>query len=263
MPLNFFSTFRSGPVTRNGTEKRDYLFGTRDDDILNGFGGNDFFFARRGKDTDNMGEGDDIAFLGRGDDIAKIGSGNDTVFGGRGFDTVIADGSVEDYLVATVGSRFWKHTELKKVAEDGTVLEVNKLYSVNAVQFDDFALFLDGRNNNAIARDDIAATDEDTALLINASALLANDKDLDGDEITVVSVSGTSAKGGVVALVDGVITYDPNGQFENLNDGDEATDTFSYTIDDGKGGTDTATVTVKITGVTAAPDVTARINDFH
>jgi len=49
------------------------------------------------------------------------------------------------------------------------------------------------------------------------------------------------------------VTYDPNGQFQSLADGETATDTFSYTISDGKGGTSTATVTVTIHGQTDLP----------
>jgi len=44
------------------------------------------------------------------------------------------------------------------------------------------------------------------------------------------------------------ITYNPNGQFENLGAGETATDTFNYTVSDGQGGMDTGTVTVNIIG---------------
>ena len=58
----------------------------------------------------------------------------------------------------------------------------------------------------------------------------------------------------MVSIVDGKIEYDPNGQFESLKAGETTTDTFTYTIDDGKGGTDTASVTVTITGENDAPN---------
>ncbi len=53
----------------------------------------------------------------------------------------------------------------------------------------------------------------------------------------------------------GVFTYDPNGQFEELQGGDTATDTFSYTLSDGHGGTDSAMVTITIGGVANDPPV--------
>ena len=34
---------------------------------------------------------------------------------------------------------------------------------------------------------------------------------------------------------DGTFSYDPNGQFEDLNVGESETDGFTYTIDDGSG----------------------------
>ena len=57
---------------------------------------------------------------------------------------------------------------------------------------------------------------------------------------------------------DGTVTYDPSGRFDVLRDGDVAVDTFEYTIDDGMGGTDAATVTVEVTGVDDAPVAAAR-----
>ena len=38
--------------------------------------------------------------------------------------------------------------------------------------------------------------------------------------------------------------YDPNSQIESLDENDEDIDTFTYTISDGSGGTDEATVTI-------------------
>ncbi len=50
---------------------------------------------------------------------------------------------------------------------------------------------------------------------------------------------------------DGTFDYDPNGQFESLNAGQTASDSFSYTIDDGRSqpnSSDTATVLITING---------------
>ena len=62
----------------------------------------------------------------------------------------------------------------------------------------------------------------------------------------------------VTVASDGSASYDPNGAFEALAVGDMTTDTFTYQIDDGNGGTDTATVSVVINGVNDAPDA---VND--
>ena len=106
-------------------------------------------------------------------------------------------------------------------------------------------------NNPPTAEDDIAETDEDTPIMVDA---LANDRDPDGDSLSVDSVDTTGTVGSVTDNGDGTFGYDPNGQFEDLNDGDQATDSFSYTISDGNGGTDSATVTITINGVTDQVD---------
>ncbi|MEO0852758.1 MAG: Ig-like domain-containing protein, partial [Cyanobacteria bacterium J06648_11] len=49
------------------------------------------------------------------------------------------------------------------------------------------------------------------------------------------------------------MSYDPNGQFELLADGATTTDSFTYTISDGNGGTDTALATVTLNGVNDVP----------
>ena len=106
----------------------------------------------------------------------------------------------------------------------------------------------------------MGSIDEDGTLAINAADLLANDRELDGDSLTLVSVSGTSAEGASLSLEDGVVSYDPGDIFQYLNEGDTATDAFTYTVDDGKGGTDTATVTLTITGTNDAALITGDVS---
>jgi YVTN family beta-propeller protein len=75
--------------------------------------------------------------------------------------------------------------------------------------------------------------------------VLGNDTDADGDALTVTGV-GTVGNG-TVSLVDGVISYTPNADFHG-------TDSFTYTISDGQGGTATATVKVTVKPVNDGPD---------
>ncbi len=111
---------------------------------------------------------------------------------------------------------------------------------------------INGVNDAPTANDDVAMTDED-----NPTApidVLGNDTDPDtSDVLTVSSVDDTGTTGAVTVNMDGTVTYDPNGQFEYLAVGETAMDTFEYTVSDGNGGFDTATVTVTITGVNDAP----------
>ncbi|HEY3176926.1 MAG TPA: Ig-like domain-containing protein [Candidatus Polarisedimenticolia bacterium] len=71
-------------------------------------------------------------------------------------------------------------------------------------------------------------------------AVLANDGDVDGDALTLVSVTRPNS-GTAKIRPDGTIRYRPRGGFSG-------TDSFTYTVTDGNGGISTATVTVTVTG---------------
>ena len=66
--------------------------------------------------------------------------------------------------------------------------------------------------------------------------------------LSVASFDTTGTLGLVTSNGNGTFNYDPNGGFESLAAGQSATDSFSYTLSDGQGGTDTATVTVTVQG---------------
>ena len=69
--------------------------------------------------------------------------------------------------------------------------------------------------------------------------------DLDGDPLTVSAINGASGSvGAAVAGVDGTLTLYANGSFSyQLTGLASPTDSFSYTVSDGKGGTATQTLT--------------------
>ncbi|EMI57701.1 LamG-like jellyroll fold domain-containing protein, partial [Rhodopirellula sallentina] len=108
------------------------------------------------------------------------------------------------------------------------------------------------------------ALSEDATLVISAAnGLLANDADTDGDSITITEINGISgdvgttvtlASGATVQLnADGSFDFDPGTVYQGLNDGESATDTFTYTVIDGNGNTDVATATITTTGINDAP----------
>ncbi len=102
------------------------------------------------------------------------------------------------------------------------------------------------------AIDDSYATNENSSLTINASSgLLANDTNPADEPLRVSSVNSSATNGTVTDWNDdGSFTYKTNGAFKHLEDGETATDTFSYTLTDGDGSTDTATVVITINGYT-------------
>ncbi|MEO1549997.1 MAG: Ig-like domain-containing protein [Pseudomonadota bacterium] len=234
--------------------KPSFVFGTFKSDVLQGGPGRDVIFGFFGDDHITAGGGNDRIFAGFGDDVVRTGAGSDYVNGGRGFDTVVYDGSADDYAMVKTGAGRWAQTKVKTLDPSGGVSEVDTLRAIEAVRFeaDAYTLFLDGRNNAVLARDDTAQTGENAPLVLSTADLIANDREFDGDTITIVSV-GPSAAGASVSLAGGQITYDQGTLFDGLKAGEVATDSFTYTVDDGFGGTATATVTVTITGTDDAP----------
>lgn len=105
-----------------------------------------------------------------------------------------------------------------------------------------------GVNDAPLAATDAVSVSEDAApLSIN---VLDNDADVDaGDTKTIVSVNAAGLQGSVsVAPGGGGLTYTVGASFQNLNNGQTATETFSYTMRDGAGATSTATVTITVVG---------------
>jgi hypothetical protein len=100
-------------------------------------------------------------------------------------------------------------------------------------------------NQPPIAADDIATTQQDTAVLIS---VLANDSDPEDDALTVVAFS-QGANGGVSGN-DNSVTYIPAAGFTGV-------DNFSYTINDSLGAAATANVSVTVTAVNQPPSAMA------
>ncbi|PTX55830.1 CshA-type fibril repeat protein [Litoreibacter ponti] len=101
---------------------------------------------------------------------------------------------------------------------------------------------VDAVNDDLVAGDDTAETDEDTPVDID---VLANDVDPDGDDLTVTEA--TSPDGEVTINPDGTLTFTPDENFTGET-------TITYTVEDGNGSEDTATVTVTVNPVNDAPD---------
>ncbi|CAI2315400.1 hypothetical protein IFVP195_C170073 [Vibrio parahaemolyticus] len=98
-------------------------------------------------------------------------------------------------------------------------------------------------NDAPVAKDDIATTQEDTAVTID---VLPNDTDVDGDKLSIQSASVPEAQG-KVEIVDGKLVFTPA---ENFNGHAEIT----YTVTDGEL-TDEAKVTVIVNPVNDAPTI--------
>ncbi|WP_065677519.1 Ig-like domain-containing protein, partial [Vibrio celticus] len=111
----------------------------------------------------------------------------------------------------------------------------------------DFSPLLDAPTLN-----DELCTVEGLLTTISAASLLANDSDPDGDSLTIQSV--TSVSGGTVAL-------NENGDIQFIpDDGFSGDATFTYTLVDSVGLTDTATVTVHVEPKSSGLSVDAELS---
>jgi hypothetical protein len=100
-------------------------------------------------------------------------------------------------------------------------------------------------NDPPLAVDDSATTGSNQSVVID---VLGNDTDPDGDTLVIDSV--TQGANGAVANNGTDVTYTPNPDFTGP-------DAFTYTISDGNGGFDSATVNVTVTLSNQPPDCSA------
>jgi hypothetical protein len=96
-------------------------------------------------------------------------------------------------------------------------------------------------NDAPVATNDSANTNEDNDVIID---VLANDSDVDGDVISVTAVSASAGAASVNS--NGDVLYTPPADFNGPV-------TLNYTVSDGNGGTDSASVSVTVNAVNDAP----------
>jgi hypothetical protein len=101
-------------------------------------------------------------------------------------------------------------------------------------------------NHAPVAVDDAATTTTGTPVTVN---VLGNDADPDADALSVDDV-GSPAHGTVTDNGDGTVTYTPNAGFTG-------SDSFTYDIVDGRGGSDTGTVSITVSSAGNRPPVAA------
>ncbi len=230
------------------------LFGSRRDDVLVGGSGNDLLIGGRGDDELLGGGGADLLLGGRGNDTLAGQEGDDTLIGGRGFDIARYSGSILDYSIVQRCFFFFRwFTVTDNNAEDGDDGR-DTLSDIEALEFQDYTLFLNGQNNAVLAIDDVLSTDQGSPLQIDEQTLLANDIEFDGDRLSILSV-GNATNGSVNRDGSGVMVFTPDAGFSGAA-------TFDYVVDDGRGGSDTATVTIDVVGGSGNAEIVVTDGDF-
>ena len=256
-----------------GEVGNDVLLASWGNDLLNGGEGHDWLFGGWGKDTLTGGEGRDFLFGESGDDTLEGGAGDDTVAGGRGEDILIyrlsqhqnnevdlylgGSGTDELHLFLTYSESLAYRDQIEayqsSLQNSFDVQDRNFSFNFGSAHLKVEAIeTLEISTTNAIpvANPDAVTTDEATSIEINP---LLNDADPDPFEtLTITEIDATGTLGSV-SLANGQIIYNSNRAFENLAVGETATETFSYTVADLAGATDTAPVIITVTGLNDQP----------
>jgi len=106
-------------------------------------------------------------------------------------------------------------------------------------------------NADPVAVDDVVTTEQDDPLSIG---VLVNDSDQDGDDLTLTIVSQPVNGVAMLSSQGTRIVYSPDTGFVG-------TDSFVYEIDDGNGGSATATVDVTVTAVVSINSPPVALDD--
>ncbi|MDH5722393.1 MAG: tandem-95 repeat protein [Alphaproteobacteria bacterium] len=227
----------------------DIIYGNDGWDLLHGGPGNDTIYGGFGGDLLVGGDGDDYLYGEEGSDLfIMFDSGNNTIDGGDGDD-------VAAYAMNFSDASITVNADSLTVGDNYGYFGIDTIFNVERLHFFDgtyengvFTPFSMPGNENPVLQDDIATVDEDSSVIIN---VLGNDSDPDGDALVVTAVSG-AVKGTAVVNADNTITYTPNANFNG-------SETLSYTVSDGNGGTSVANIDITINSVNDAPDA---LDDF-
>ncbi|VVM23341.1 Alkaline phosphatase (EC [uncultured Gammaproteobacteria bacterium] len=244
---------------------KDIIYGGETIDTINSGAGDDYIVAGDGNDIINAGGGDDIIYGGTGNDTINAGSGKDTIYLEGDLD-VISGGSDADVFKLSYQDQAVKSglTNLIKDFELGvdtldlsnvksirsmdditisTTYQNGKTYAKIEVEHNKNAIYLEGVSSSSLTKDSFKfynhkainlaevslSTNEDQSFTITSTQLLANAIDVDGDDLSVVSLSVVSSDVDNVTLTDnnnGTWTLTPKANFSGEI-------TFNYQISDG------------------------------
>ena len=213
-------------------------------------------------DNDRDPDGDTLKVIHVNGDSANLGK---EVEGSRGGSvTINPDGSYRfdpgaDFLHLSQGNTLW--TWVNYTVSDGNGgTDTARLW-----------VLVNGVNDAPVAADDSGITHKDRVLIVEyleqASGfsinrpLLYNDNDLENDPLSITAVGSTADSqtasnvgqsiegtggGGFTVSADGTYSFDPDTDFDDLATGATHTTSVVYTVSDGNGNTDTATLTVVV-----------------
>ncbi len=249
-----------------GSNYNDTLTGDGNSNSIAGGLGNDTISSQGGADIITGDAGTDALHGGDGNDeyLYDVGDGQDTITDSSGTDQITFGAGIEfsDLTFAQVGDDL-------EITFAGTVTDkitITDFYvssdTIEILEFDDTSSYdLSNLLNSApVAEDDAVSANYGTTPItgnVFADNGSGTDSDSDSDPLSVVETSVISAAGVTVSL-------SSNGNFSYTPSEDMlGSDTFDYTVSDGQGGTDVATVTITVISPGGAVTGTSGANTLN
>ena len=232
-------TGTSGDDTISAGNGVDTIYGGDGNDTLSGGNGVDSLYGEGG--NDNL-TGDN------GSDNLTGGAGDDLIDGSGGHDTAYYSGPIGDYSFFSAAG-YLHIVHLGGAGADGH----DRVINVERLVFADRVIDIGSGKNAPVAGDDHVFINEDTGTYSSGAASVKdNDFDFDGDPITVTGGTFTGTYGTLTLNADGTYSYTLFASVQGLDDGENVTDSFNYTITDNDG-SDTGQLVFHIAGLNDAP----------
>ncbi|MGE4498418.1 MAG: Ig-like domain-containing protein, partial [Deferribacterales bacterium] len=194
--------------------------------------------------TDGQTDTPEGGFLISGKVYIEAGTYNFKVFSDDGYEILIDGESV---------AKFENNQSPAEHVHDSFTIEESGWYDIKMYWWDQGGEYVfqpsisadGGLTYTPLTNEGTYATPEDTAIDFAAADLLDNDFDIDGDDLSIIGV-GNAVNGEAVLNPDGSVTFTPDADYNGPAQ-------FEYTISDGNGGEDTATVYLVVAPVNDAP----------
>ncbi len=250
-------------VSGTGNDARNTISGTDGNNTISGHGGDDTLYGGLGDDAINGGEGADGFVYRKGD-------GNDTVSdtGASSDRDLLVLAELTAAEISFLRSAADSDDVIVRFAEGGRIVldEFLAGHGIEAIQFEDgsalerAAIILAANSASMIVNDaPVAIADSgfytyDRDITIDAIELLSNDLDFEGDALTIVAASTSTAGAEISVTANGDVRIQVSDAFNDVV-------FFTYTISDGLGGQSTAAANITIFPNTAPSLTPAGIAD--
>lgn len=178
---------------------------------------------------------DDTATVNAGNSVTVIVLSNDTDADGNPLSVSITEQPAHGTATVNPNNNVIYTHDSSNTTSDSFVYTVNDGQGGTDTAQVTITVVPTGGNHAPVANDDTATVDE--GAMVNIPVLI-NDTDADGHALTV-SITTQPTNGSATINPNNVVSYTHNGS-------ETTSDSFTYTVNDGNGGTDTGLVTITI-----------------